>query len=59
MFKEFYEGKGMRRQLMIPGTSQQNDVAERKNRTLLDMVRSMMAHTNLLISFGGGIHCSR
>jgi hypothetical protein len=36
---------------MIPGTSQQNSVAEHQNRTLLEMVRSMMAHANLPISF--------
>ena len=32
-------------------TPQQNGVAERRNRTLLDMVRSMMAQANLSISF--------
>ena len=42
-FKELYENKGIRRQLIIPGTPQQNGVMERRNRTLLDMVRSMMA----------------
>jgi len=53
MFKEFCEEKGIQRQLMIPCTPQQNGVAERRNRTLLDMVRSMMAHANLPISFWG------
>ena len=38
---------------MIPRTPQQNGVAERRNRTLLDMVRSMMTHVNLPISFWG------
>ncbi|WRX12315.1 Integrase [Theobroma cacao] len=38
-FKELCEEKGIRRQVTIPGTPQQNDVAERKNCTLLDMVR--------------------
>uniref|UniRef100_A0A2N9GZ66 Integrase catalytic domain-containing protein n=1 Tax=Fagus sylvatica TaxID=28930 RepID=A0A2N9GZ66_FAGSY len=38
-FRELFENKGICRQLTIPGTSQQNGVAERKNRTLLDMVR--------------------
>ena len=36
---------------MIPSTPQQNGVPEQKNRTLLDMVMSMMAHANLQISF--------
>jgi len=40
---------------MIPGTPQQNGIAERKNRTLLDMVKSMMAHANLPISFWGDV----
>jgi len=53
MFKEFCEKKGIQRQLMIPRTPQQNGVAEYRNRTLLDMVRSMMAHADLPISFSG------
>ena len=51
MFKEFYEEKGMQMQLTIPGTSQQNGVVEWRNQTLLDMVKSMMAHENLSINF--------
>ena len=31
----------------MPGESQQNGVAERRNRTLLDMVRSMLSYSNL------------
>ena len=42
-FGELCENKGICRQLTILGTPQQNGVAERRNRTLLDMVRSMMA----------------
>ncbi|KAK4382284.1 Retrovirus-related Pol polyprotein from transposon TNT 1-94 [Sesamum angolense] len=34
-----------------PGTPQMNGVAERRNQTLLDMVRSMMSFTKLLLSF--------
>ena len=52
-FKEFCEEKGILRHLTIPRTSQQNGVAERRNRTLLDMTRLMMAQANLLISFWG------
>jgi len=51
MFKGYYEEKGISRYLTIPYTPQQNGVAERKNHTLLDMVRSMMAQANLPISF--------
>jgi len=52
MFKEFCEEKGIQ-QLPIPCTLQENGVAERRNRALLDMVRSMMAHATLSISFLG------
>ena len=40
-------------QLTAPGTPQQNGVAERRNRTLLDMMRSMMSYFSLLTSFWG------
>jgi len=43
MFKDFYEQKGIRRQLRIPRTTHQNGVAKRSNLTLLDMVKSIMA----------------
>jgi hypothetical protein len=36
-----------------PGTPQWNGVSERRNRTLLDMVRSMMSQTDLPLSFWG------
>ena len=40
-------------QLTPPGTPQRNDVSERRNRTLLDMARSMMSLTDLPLSFWG------
>ena len=54
-FKSFCDEKGIAKQLTIPYTPQQNGVAERRNRTLLDMVRSMMAQANLPISFWGDV----
>ena len=36
---------------MPPGTPQRNGVSERRNRTLLDIVQSMMFLTDLPISF--------
>ena len=42
-FKDLCDEKGISRQLTIPGTPQQNGVTKIRNRTLLDMVRSMMA----------------
>ena len=50
-FQDLCEEKGIHRQLTIPGTPQQNGVAERRNHTLLVMVRLMMAQANLPISF--------
>ena len=38
---------------MPPGTPQRNGVSERRNRTLLDMVRSMMSLIGLPLSFWG------
>ena len=38
--------------LMPPGTPQCNGVSERRNRTLLDMVRSMMSLTDYHYRFG-------
>ena len=40
-------------QLTPPGTPQRNGVSEHRNRTLLDMVRSMMSLTDLSLSFWG------
>ena len=39
--------------MTAPRTPQQNCVVERRNRTLLDMVRSMMSYSTLPISFWG------
>src|SRR6266536_2675849 len=42
---------GIVSELMPPGTPQCNGASEHRNRTLLDMVRSMMSLTNLPLSF--------
>jgi transposase InsO family protein len=44
---------GIVSQLMPPGTPQRNGVSKHCNRTLLDMVRSMMSLTDLPLSFWG------
>ena len=44
---------GIVSQLTPPGTPQRNDVSEHRDRTLLDMVRSMMSLTDLPLSFWG------
>jgi len=42
-FNDFCSSNGIRRQLTTAYTPQQNGVSERKNRTLMNMVRSMLA----------------
>ncbi|KAJ3701279.1 hypothetical protein LUZ61_004984 [Rhynchospora tenuis] len=46
-FEYFCEEHGIRRFLTAPYSPQQNGVAERKNRTILDMVRSMLKSKNM------------
>jgi len=41
-FGEFCQGQGISRKLTTTYTPQQNGVAERKNRTIMNMVRSML-----------------
>ena len=50
-FKEHLKARGIVQQLTPPYTPQHNGVSERRNRTLLDMVRSMMNLTTLPLSF--------
>ena len=49
-FIHFLKEHGIASQLTPPGTPQLNGVSERRNRTLLDMVRSIMSYIYLLIS---------
>ncbi|GJR10154.1 retrovirus-related pol polyprotein from transposon TNT 1-94 [Tanacetum coccineum] len=50
-FKDYLKACGIVQQLTPPYTPQHNDVSERRNHTLLDMVRSMMNLTTLPLSF--------
>ena len=52
-FMEHLNNRGIVSQLTPPRTPQHNGVSERRNRTLLDMVRSMMSRTRLPSSFWG------
>ena len=49
-FAKFLESRGICAQYTMPGTPQQNGVAERRNRTLMDMVRSMLSNCTLPLS---------
>ena len=50
-FKSYLTQEGIVSQLSAPKTPQQNEVTERRNRTLLDMVRSMLSYSSLSVSF--------
>ncbi|GJZ96631.1 retrotransposon protein, putative, ty1-copia subclass [Tanacetum coccineum] len=50
-FKDYLKACGIIQQLTPPYTPQHNVVSERRNRTLLDMIRSMMNLTTLPLSF--------
>ena len=52
-FKFYLTQEGIVSKLSAPGTPQQNGVVEMRNRTLLDMVRSMLSYSSLPISFWG------
>ena len=46
-FAEFLQSCGIKGQYTMPGTIEQNGVVERRNRTLMDMIRSMISRTKL------------
>ena len=52
-FAIFLEECGIVPQYTMSGSPGMNGVVERRNRTLKDMVRSMLSHSNLLISLWG------
>nr|GEW56126.1 putative ribonuclease H-like domain-containing protein [Tanacetum cinerariifolium] len=45
---QFYGLKGIKREFSVPGTPQQNGIAERKNRTLIEAARTLLADSSLL-----------
>jgi len=49
-FAKFLKKRGICAQYTMPGTPQQNGVSERRNRTLMDMVRSMLSNSCLPVS---------
>nr|GEV99857.1 hypothetical protein [Tanacetum cinerariifolium] len=51
IMNELYEMKGIRRELSVARTPQQNGVAERKNRTLIKAARTMLVDSKLPITF--------
>ena len=53
LFKEYCARDGIIHEYSIPYIPQQNGVAERRNRTLMDMVRSMISHARLMLYLWG------
>ena len=52
-FQQYLNDNGIISQFSAPGTPQQNGVAEIRNRTLLNMVWSMLSYSTLPVSFWG------
>jgi transposase InsO family protein len=52
-FAKLLQEHGIVAQYTMPGSPDQNGVVERRNRTLLDMVRSMLSNSNLSKSLWG------
>ena len=52
-FRDYLSEQGITSQLSAPGVPQHNGVVERRNMTLMDMVRSMMSYLDLPNSFWG------
>ena len=50
-FETYLKEEGIRHELTIPKTPEQNGVAERMNRTLVEATRSMLVNSNLPYSF--------
>ena len=57
-FERFCEEKGIVHEVVAPYTPQQNGTAERKNRTILDMTRSMLKTKSLPKKFWGEAVCT-
>ena len=55
-FSEYCAAQGIRIEMTIPGTPQQNGVAERMNRTLNECARSMRLHAGLPVC---GLNCHK
>ena len=53
LFKEYCTHEGIIHEYSIPYTLQQNRMAERRNMTLMDMVRSMISHAELPLYLSG------
>ena len=53
VFDEFYKGEGIRHIYTMPYKPQENGIVERRSRTLMEMSRSMMTHSQFRLTFWG------
>ncbi|GJV90394.1 putative ribonuclease H-like domain-containing protein [Tanacetum coccineum] len=51
VMSEFCKKKGIKREFSVPKTPQQNGVVERRNRTLIEAARTMLANSKLPTTF--------
>ncbi|GJV93461.1 putative ribonuclease H-like domain-containing protein, partial [Tanacetum coccineum] len=51
VMSEFYEKKGIKREFSVARTPQQNGIAERRNKTLIEAARTMLADSKLPTTF--------
>ena len=52
-FNKYCEGHGIKRQFSVARTPHQNGVVERKNRSVMEMARTMLNESNLNDKFWG------
>ena len=52
-FKEYLKLRGIRHELTVPYTPEQNGLAERLDRTLMEAARSMISHAGLNSNYWG------
>ena len=50
-FNNFCIEKGIKRQVWTPGTPEQNGIAERRNRSIMDCARTLMIEKNIAIKY--------
>lgn len=53
VFHQYYRAQGIRHEQTVPKTPQENGVAERMNRTIVERVRCMLSQSKLPKSFWG------
>lgn len=50
-FNDFYNERGIKREVSTPSTPQQNGIVERRNRSIMDCARTLMIEKNVSIKY--------